>query len=254
MLQITTEWYRQITIEGKTRQRKLSSETEELQWPSDVADHVAAFLRDNPKVVFSGMEEFGSGHCVTDPTSPRCKTHGDCRAHHIESARAWVEQRADELKDGETETLTCGHVRGTSKWVSLEVERLPEPDEVEEPEEEPAEEPEQPAEEQPAEKPAPTPAEGSAEPPWTCPREEPGRPLGAGPYTWHQVWDAMDKAEGLIGDLAPSERDGDLLTLFGKAVLKLLDQPGVTLDQVMDEEYADQGGAAAVRTWWTAWS
>ncbi|MFE5853169.1 hypothetical protein ACFQ61_08105 [Streptomyces sp. NPDC056500] len=70
------------------------------------------------------------------PQTLRCRAYGDCRHHHVESVKEWVESRIGELKTGESVDFTGG----TLKWVSVQVEVLPEPEEDEpDPQESPAE-------------------------------------------------------------------------------------------------------------------
>lgn len=117
MFTVTTGWYQQRTARGKTTTKQLSSETVECEWPDGVADVIAAFLENNRSIHFSGMEDFGTGDCAMYPESPRCRTHGDCRHHHIGSVRTWVEKRVDELKPGEEVDFHGG----TLMWVSITV-------------------------------------------------------------------------------------------------------------------------------------
>ncbi|MFJ3270953.1 hypothetical protein [Streptomyces sp. NPDC086776] len=124
MFKITTEWYRQRTVKGRTVQKQTSSETEEAEWPDGVAEFIAQFLYNRPGIVFSGMEDFGQGGCVLDPVSLRCRAYGDCRRHHIESVKEWVEKAVDELKTGESMDFTTGGCT----WVSLKVEALETPE------------------------------------------------------------------------------------------------------------------------------
>lgn len=141
MIQVKIEWRQQRTVRGKTSQNFLEGETEEFDWPDSVADSIAALLQAHPKLTFSGMEDFGQGGCVLDPLTLRCRAYGDCRHHHIESVKEWVESRVGELKTGETVDFTGGGL----KWVSVEVEVLPEPEDEDEPEDdepEPEDEPE----------------------------------------------------------------------------------------------------------------
>ncbi|MFF4699870.1 hypothetical protein [Streptomyces chattanoogensis] len=121
MYEITTEWYQQRKVKGKSTTKRLSNEFEEQDWASDVADSVGSFLEEHPRIVFSGMEEFGRGLCLQFPLSLRCETHGDCRAHHIESAREYVEKSVDDLKEGESTDLASG---GT-KWVTITIRCVP---------------------------------------------------------------------------------------------------------------------------------
>lgn len=251
MYRVTTEWFQQRTVNGKTTQTKLSTETEEFEWPDQVAEFTASFLREHPRVHFSGMEEFGSGSCLMEPRSLRCRAFGDCRAHHIESARDWVEKRVDELKPEESTDL-CG---GSLKWFGITITQVPEPeeDEPEDDEPEPEDEPDEP---QPAE-PEETPAEPAPAGLELTPTEPSGKPLDdRGPYTWHQVWEALDKAVELLGAdvIGSGERDGDLMGLVKATALGVLNNPAITLDQVLNEEYADDGGAEGVREWWGNWA
>ena len=128
--EVTTVWRQQRTVRGRTTTRTLGREVQEWEWPDAVGQSVASFLEENRKAVFSGMEEFGTGLCVMHPLSLRCKTHGDCRAHHIESVREWVEKTTDELAEGASTDLTSG---GT-KWVTITIEALPDETDDEEPE------------------------------------------------------------------------------------------------------------------------
>lgn len=123
---ITTEWHQQRTVRGQTRTALLSKETEEVEWPDDVAGAVASFLEEHPRVSFSGTEDFGQGGCMTDPLTLRCRAYGDCRAHHIESVKGWTASRVDELKAGESTDF----VTGGRKWAAITVTALPdaEPD------------------------------------------------------------------------------------------------------------------------------
>jgi hypothetical protein len=159
MIRVTTEWRQQRTVRGKTSQDLLEGETEEFEWPDSVANSITSLLEAHPKLTFSGMEDFGEGGCVLDPVSLRCRAYGDCRHHHMESVREWVEKRVDEMKPGETESFTAGGL----KWVSVDVEVLPEPEPEDDPEDdEPEGEPDpeaekgEPAEAAPAEVPAET--------------------------------------------------------------------------------------------------
>lgn len=139
MIRVTTEWRQQRTVRGKTSQQLVEGETEEFDWPDAVADSIAGLLKSHPRLTFSGMEDFGEGGCVLDPQTLRCKAYGDCRHHHIESVKEWVEKRVGEMKVGDTEDFHGGGL----KWVSVSVEVLPEPDPEEEPDEgEPEPEPE----------------------------------------------------------------------------------------------------------------
>ncbi|MGW3763064.1 hypothetical protein [Streptomyces sp. NPDC005131] len=124
MFKVTTEWNQQRTVKGRTVQKRTSNETEEVEWPDGVADFIAQFLYNRPGIVFSGMEFFGEGGCVLDPVSPRCRTHGDCRRHHIESVKEYVEKSVDELNPGEYTDFTTGG----RTWVSIKVEALVAPD------------------------------------------------------------------------------------------------------------------------------
>ncbi|WP_164716058.1 hypothetical protein [Streptomyces sp. WAC 06738] len=147
MYAVTIEWRQQRTVRGKTSQKLLSRETEEIEWSNGVADSVADFLRAHPRIGFSGMEDFGQGGCVLDPVSLRCRAYGDCRHHHIESVRDWVQGRVDELKADESVDFTGGAL----KWVAIEVTALPEPEPEDEDEDEPEDEPEEePADDGPA--------------------------------------------------------------------------------------------------------
>ncbi|MGW1180207.1 hypothetical protein [Streptomyces drozdowiczii] len=151
MIRVTTEWHQQRTTRGKTRQHLLEGKTEEFEWPDSVASSVVALLEALPNLTFSGMEDFGEGECVLTEGHNCANTRHrkDCRAHHINSVREWVEERVDEMKPGESVDFTGGGL----KWVSVQVEVLPDP----EPE---VEEEDPPEEEQPAEvPPAPAPAE-----------------------------------------------------------------------------------------------
>ncbi|WP_411087843.1 hypothetical protein [Streptomyces sp. 061-3] len=124
MFKITTEWYRQRTVNGRTVQKQKSSETEEAEWPNGVADFIAQFLYNRPGIVFSGMEEFGQGGCVLDPVSLRCRAYGDCRRHHIESVKDYVQKTLDKLEPGEYTDFTAGALT----WVSIKVEALEAPE------------------------------------------------------------------------------------------------------------------------------
>lgn len=149
MIRVTTEWRQQRTVRGKTSQKLLEGEIEEFEWPDSVADSVVSLLEKHPRLTFSGMEDFGQGGCVLDPLTLRCKAYGDCRHHHIESVKEWVESRVGEMKTGETVDFTGGGL----KYVSITVEVLPDPEpEDDEPDDEGREEP--PAEVQPAPVPA----------------------------------------------------------------------------------------------------
>lgn len=123
-LKVETEWRQQRTARGKTSQRLVSSDVDEFEWPDGVAEFLASFLRDHPRIAFSGMEDFGQGGCVLDPVSLRCRAYGDCRHHHIESVREWIERRVDELKLGESVDFTGGGL----KWVSITVTALADSD------------------------------------------------------------------------------------------------------------------------------
>ncbi|MEV8399282.1 hypothetical protein [Streptomyces niveus] len=122
MIRVTIEWRQQRTVRGKTSQNLLEAETEEFEWPDSVASSIASLLEAHPKLTFSGMEDFGQGGCVLYPQTLRCKAYGDCRHHHIESVREWVESRVGELKTGESVDFTGGAL----KYVSVQVEALPE--------------------------------------------------------------------------------------------------------------------------------
>ncbi|MET9360439.1 hypothetical protein ABZX93_05975 [Streptomyces sp. NPDC006632] len=155
MIRVTTEWRQQRTLRGKTSQNLLEAGTEEFEWPDSVAASIAALLERHPRLTFSGMEDFGEGGCVLDPLTLRCKAYGDCRHHHIESVKEWVEQRVGDMKVGETEDFTGGAL----KWVSVSVEVLPDPDPEPDEDEDEDEEPEEPTTHVPAEvEPPPVPA------------------------------------------------------------------------------------------------
>ncbi|MEV8601858.1 hypothetical protein AB0465_18490 [Streptomyces griseoviridis] len=126
MIRVTTEWRRQRTVRGKSTQHLISAESEECEWPDGVAGCVASILESHPQLTFSGMEDFGEGECVLTEGHNCANTRHrrDCRAHHINSVREWVEKRVDEMKPGETEDFTAGGL----KWVSVQVEVLPEPE------------------------------------------------------------------------------------------------------------------------------
>ncbi|MEU7146998.1 hypothetical protein AB0B15_03000 [Streptomyces sp. NPDC045456] len=126
MIRVTTEWRHQRTVRGKTSQKLLEAETGEFEWPDSVADSIVALLEANPKLKFSGMEDFGEGECaLTEGHNCAATRHRkDCRTHHINSVREWVEKRVDEMEVGETKTFTGGGL----KWVSVDVEVLPEPE------------------------------------------------------------------------------------------------------------------------------
>ncbi|MFC8125523.1 hypothetical protein [Streptomyces sp. NPDC057302] len=129
MFIVTTTWEQWRTVKGKTTSRQLSSEKAEFEWPDGVAGYVVSFLTDHPGVVISGTEDFGIGSCALDPISVRCRTHGDCRTHHIESVKQWIESRVDELKP-EASTDLCG---GRLKSFSIEIKRMAEPEPDEDP-------------------------------------------------------------------------------------------------------------------------
>ncbi|WP_405668044.1 hypothetical protein [Streptomyces sp. NBC_00055] len=124
MFKITAERFQQRTLKGRTVQKMTSSETDEAEWPDGVAEFIAQFLYNRPGIVFSGMENFGEGTCFLHPVSPRCRTHGDCRRHHIESVKEWVENTVGELKPGEYTDFTAG----ARIWLSIKVEALDVPD------------------------------------------------------------------------------------------------------------------------------
>ncbi|WP_159401628.1 hypothetical protein [Streptomyces sp. NRRL F-5053] len=124
MFEVKTHWFQQYSVYGESRCKQLSGDTRTLQWHSDVADYIASFLSDHPKVRFSGMEEFGSGSCVLEPISSRCRTHGDCRKHFIEAVRTWTKSSVQNLQTGDPLILTSSG----RKWVSLEIKALPAPD------------------------------------------------------------------------------------------------------------------------------
>jgi hypothetical protein len=72
-------------------------------------------------------------------------------------------------------------------------------------------------------------------------------------YSREQVERAVNAGADLVRDGTPAgERETDLINLVVNAALTLLDQPGLTLDEVMDASY--DGGAAEVRSWWGGWS
>jgi hypothetical protein len=77
-------------------------------------------------------------------------------------------------------------------------------------------------------------------------------PEGKMIYSREQVEQAVNAGADLVRDDLPAgERDTDLINLVVNAALTLLDNPGLSLDQVMDGSY--DGGAAEVRSWWD-WS
>ncbi|WP_329147148.1 hypothetical protein OIU91_16515 [Streptomyces sp. NBC_01456] len=138
----------------------MEAETEEFEWPDSVANSIVSLLESHPRLTFSGMEDFGQGGCVLYPQTLRCKAYGDCRHHHIESVKEWIEKRVGDMKVGETEDFTGGAL----KWVSVSVEVLPDPepddDQDEDEDEDEDEEPEEPTTSVPAEaEPPPAPAE-----------------------------------------------------------------------------------------------
>ncbi|MGW1261251.1 hypothetical protein ACWD7Y_04720 [Streptomyces drozdowiczii] len=110
-----------------------------------------SLLESHPKLTFSGMEDFGEGECVlTDGHNCANTRHRqDCRAHHLNSVREWIEKRVDEMKPGETEDFTGGGL----KWVSVKVEVLPEPEPETEPDDD-VDENDEPADVQPPPVPA----------------------------------------------------------------------------------------------------
>jgi hypothetical protein len=74
-------------------------------------------------------------------------------------------------------------------------------------------------------------------------------------WTARQISEALSSAAELVrtdGGLAAGEREADLIGLVVNAALTLLEQPAVSLDEVMDACY--EGGAAQVRSWWHGWT
>ncbi len=141
MIRVTTEWRQQRTVRGRTSQNLLEAEAEEFEWPDSVAGSIASLLEQHPRLTFSGMEDFGEGDCVLTEGHNCANTRHrkDCRHHHIESVKEWVEGRVGEMKTGETVDFTGGGL----KYVSVRVEVLPEPEDEDEPEDdEPEDEPE----------------------------------------------------------------------------------------------------------------
>ncbi|MGW6604848.1 hypothetical protein [Streptomyces sp. NPDC055036] len=136
MIRVTTEWRQQRTVRGKTSQNLLETETEEFEWPESVAGSIAALLEQHPRLTFSGMEDFGEGECVLTEGHNCANTRHrkDCRTHHINSVREWIEKCVDELGIGETKDFTGGGL----KWVSVQVEVVTEDEpEGDEPNDEP---------------------------------------------------------------------------------------------------------------------
>ncbi|MFJ4739127.1 hypothetical protein [Streptomyces sp. NPDC088775] len=163
MFEVTTEWRQQRAANGRTSQKLLSRATEESEWPDGVAEFIAGFLEEHPKIGFSGMEDFGQGGCLMHPVSLRCQAYGDCRHHHIESVREWVEKRVDAMKTGEVVDFTGGAL----KWVSIEVKAIPEPEPEDEPEDESEPEPEPEDEPEPESEPESEPEDEEMRSPFT---------------------------------------------------------------------------------------
>ncbi|WKK22999.1 hypothetical protein QZH56_30315 [Streptomyces olivoreticuli] len=68
-------------------------------------------------------------------------------------------------------------------------------------------------------------------------------------YTREQISHAINGGADLVTDgLGNGEHDTDLISLVVNAALSLLDDPGLSLDDVMERNY--EGGAEEVRSWW----
>jgi hypothetical protein len=86
------------------------------------------------------------------------------------------------------------------------------------------------------------------------PRGVLNQPPAARTWTHGQVLRAVSDGTSLVTDdpqLGACERETDLVSMAGRAIMAILADPSVTLDTVMDTDYA--GGAAHVRTWWDGW-
>ena len=78
-------------------------------------------------------------------------------------------------------------------------------------------------------------------------------PWTAGLFTRREAeWARNHAAELIAAELGLSERDTDLLALAGAVAAELIDNPGITLDEVIAARYDDS--PAKVRSWWTSWT
>jgi hypothetical protein len=79
-------------------------------------------------------------------------------------------------------------------------------------------------------------------------------------YTREEVVAAVKAGADLVnqdGQIGGSDRDMDLIDLVCNAILTLIDEPGMTLDQVIERNWDGQGGQTPVqkvRGWWGGWS
>jgi hypothetical protein len=72
-------------------------------------------------------------------------------------------------------------------------------------------------------------------------------------YSREQVAEALNAGADLVRDgLEAGERDADLINLVVKAALTLLDEPGLSLDEVIGRCYDAE--PAVVRGWWGGWA
>ncbi|GHF38808.1 hypothetical protein GCM10010218_20060 [Streptomyces mashuensis] len=68
-------------------------------------------------------------------------------------------------------------------------------------------------------------------------------------YTQEQISRTINDGADLVADgLGLDERDADLLNLMVNAALSLLEDPTLSLNDVMDRNY--DGGAEEVLSWW----
>lgn len=80
-------------------------------------------------------------------------------------------------------------------------------------------------------------------------------------YTKDEIHNAVNAGVDLVGDELTNgglgERDTDLLNIAAKAILSLLDNPGMSLDDVLDENWGDEEEGSRqippreyIRKWW----